>query len=222
MIAQQIFTDEGSADKLAAMGLNVEDFTFAMSRAIYESRRSSPLHPRTDAMTRGWSETVAAFRESVLSDSRGWNFTRSDGLEFTINSELGLSIIITSGDKDTGRIDGFPKTKNSKGSATENLVNNNFNLELFSMNEVTPIVEKESIIDSTKTYVFLYHFDLSNEEVRCELSLPGGMSGANGYNKIDNWLERIILPSIPFSAGINISESEKDFSEDVDIQISRK
>ncbi|EOF8198302.1 hypothetical protein [Yersinia enterocolitica] len=220
MIAQQIFTDNKSADKLAQMGLSVDDFTYAISRAIYESRRSSPLHPRTDAGSRGWSETVAAFRESVLSDARGWNYTRSDGLEFTINSELGLSIIITSGDRDTGRIDGFPKTKNAKGSATENLVNKNYTLELFPNNDVTSIDEHDSSIDPTKTYVLLYYFDNAEHEVRCELSLPGGMSGASGYNKINSWLERIILPSVPFSAAINLQDRE--FNEAIDIKVSRK
>ena len=220
MLPLQIFTDDKSTDKLADLGLNVDDFIYAISRAIYESRRSSPLHPRTDAMTRGWSEVVAAFRESVLSDQRGWNYTRSDGLEFTINSSLGLSVIITSGDKDTGRVDGFPKTKNSKGSATENLVSANCTLELFPSNSVEMSDEHDNSIDSTKTYVLLYHFDLGENEVRCELSLPGGMSGMDGHNKISHWMERIILPSVPFSAAITVPE--KEFNEEIEIEISRK
>ncbi|MHC5178636.1 hypothetical protein [Serratia rhizosphaerae] len=216
MLAHKIYQDQSSVAKLESMGLSVDDFTFAISRAIYESRRSSPLHPRTSAMSRAWDEVVAAFRESVLSGVRGWNYMLNNGLEYTINSELGLSIIATSGSKDTGLVEGFPKTKNSKGTATESLVSRN--LDLFESNDFEHIADVT--IDSTKTYVFLYYFDLSAQEVRCELSLPSGMSGFNGHNKIDAWSERIILPSVPFSAAIETSE--KEFNEEIDIVLSRK
>ncbi|HHK8319666.1 TPA: hypothetical protein ACQVK1_005190, partial [Serratia marcescens] len=93
MLARKIYQDQSSVVKLESMGLSVDDFTFAISRAIYESRRSSPLHPRTSAMSRAWDEVVAAFRESVLSGVRGWNYMLNNGLEYTINSALGLSII---------------------------------------------------------------------------------------------------------------------------------
>ncbi len=216
MLAHKIYQDQNSLEKLQSMGLSVEDFTFAISRAIYESRRSSPLHPRTSAMSRAWDEVVAAFRESVLSGARGWNYMLNNGLEYTINSELGLSIIATSGTKDTGLVEGFPKTKNAKGMATENLVSRN--LDLFESNDSEDPVDVT--IDSTKTYVFLYYFDLSAQEVRCELSLPSGMSGFNGHNKISTWSERIILPSVPFSAAIDTPE--KEFNEEIDIVVSRK
>lgn len=216
MLALKIYENESSLSKLQSMGLSVDDFAFAISRAIYESRRSSPLHPRTSAMSRAWDEVVAAFRESVLSGVRGWNYMLNSGLEYTINSELGLSIIATSGTKDTGLVEGFPKTKNTKGVATENLVSRN--LDFFDTDDsVDPV---EDTIDSTKTYVFLYYFDLSTQEVRCELSLPSGMSGFNGHNKISSWSERILLPAIPFSAAVETPE--KEFNEEIDIVVSRK
>ena len=222
MLAQKIYQDQNSVAKLKSMGLTVEDFTFAISRAIYESRRSSPLHPRTSAMTRAWEEVVAAFRESVLSGLKGWNYTFDSGLEYTINSDLGLSIIATSGNKDTGFIDGFPKTKNAKGSATENVISRN--LGLFGEDETQESEESYSpsqiSIDSTQTFVFLYYFDLGAQEVRCELSKPSAMSGFNGHNKISSWSERIILPAVPFSAAIETPE--KEFNEEIDIVVSRK
>ncbi|HEY4437655.1 MAG TPA: hypothetical protein VGN40_16010 [Lelliottia sp.] len=222
MLAQKIFQDQNSVEKLGSMGLSVEDFTFAISRAIYESRRSSPLHPRTSAMTRAWEEVVAAFRESVLSSLKGWNYTFHSGLEYTINSELGLSIIATSGNSDTGLIEGFPKTKNAKGSATENVISRN--LDLFGEVETQESEEPDSSvqisIDSTQTFVFLYYFDQVAQEVRCELSKPSGMSGFNGHNKISSWSERIILPAVPFSAAIETPE--KEFNEEIDIVVSRK
>lgn len=199
------------------MGLVVEDFIFAVSRAIYESRRSSPLHPRTSAMSRAWDELVAAFRESVLTGSRGWNFILNNGLEYTINSALGLSIIVTSGNKDTGLQEGFPKTKNTKGVATEDMVSRN--LDLFESNDINSMAP-DMRVDTTQTYVFLYYFDHHVKEVRCELSLPSGMSGLNGYNKISAWRERIILPTIPFTAAIDTQE--KEFNDEIDIVVSRK
>jgi len=219
MLVQKIYQDENSLVKLESMGLSVEDFTFAISRAIYESRRSSPLHPRTSAMSRAWDEVVAAFRESVLSGVKGWNYMLNNGLEYTINSNLGLSIIATSGNKDTGLVEGFPKTKNTKGVATENMVSRNLDLfESFESFESEDPVDRT--IDLTQTYVFLYYFDLTAQEVRCELSRPSGMSGFNGYNKITSWNERIILPSVPFSAAIDTPE--KEFNEEIDIVLSRK
>lgn len=222
MFAQKIYQDQNSVTKLKSMGLMVEDFTFAISRAIYESRRSSPLHPRTSSMTRAWEEVVAAFRESVLSGLKGWNYTFDSGLEYTINSELGLSIIATSGNKDTGIIEGFPKTKNAKGSATEDVISRN--LGLFGDDEEQESEKPEcptSIsIDSTQTFVFLYYFDFGVQEVRCELSKPSAMSGFNGHNKISSWSERIILPAVPFSAAIETPA--KEFNEEIDIVVSRK
>lgn len=222
MLAQKIYQDQYSIAKLKSMGLSAEDFTFAISRAIYESRRSSPLHPRTSAMTRAWEEVVAAFRESVLSGLKGWNYTFDSGLEYTINSDLGLSIIATSGNKDTGIIEGFPKTKNAKGSATENVISRN--LGLFGDDEEPEGEEPENpaqiSIDSTQTFVFLYYFDFGAQEVRCELSRPSAMSGFNGHNKISSWSERIILPAVPFSAAIETPE--KEFNEEIDIVVSRK
>ncbi|WP_353614058.1 hypothetical protein [Mangrovibacter phragmitis] len=226
MLAQKIYQDHNSVAKLKSMGLSVDNFTFAISRAIYESRRSSPLHPRTSAMTRAWEEVVAAFRESVISELKGWNYTFDSGLEYTINSERGLSIIATSGNKDTGILEGFPKTKNAKGSATEDVISRN--LGLFGEDdddddEYESEEPEDSIpisIDSTQTFVFLYYFDLGAQEVRCELSKPSAMSGFNGQNKISSWSERIILPSVPFSAAIETPE--KEFNEEIDIVVSRK
>lgn len=219
MLAHKIYEDQSSLDKLQSMGLTVDDFTFAVSRAIYESRRSSPLHPRTSAMSRAWDEIVAALRESVLSSSKGWNYTFNNGLEYTINSELGLSIIVTSGNKDTGLVDGFPKSKNAKGSATEDVIFRNMDLFNSEYNEEVEEFPGNSI-DSTQTYVFLYYFDLGAQEVRCELSLPSAMSGFNGHNKISAWSERIILPAVPFSAAVETPE--KEFNEEIDIVVSRK
>ncbi|MFJ7171674.1 hypothetical protein [Citrobacter freundii] len=220
MLAQKIYQDQNSVAKLEAMGLSVEDFTFAISRAIYESRRSSPLHPRTSAMTRAWEEVVAAFRESVLSGLKGWNYTFDSGLEYTINSKLGISIIATSGNKDTGIIEGFPKTKNAKGSATESVISRNLGLFDDELENEEPEYLPQISIDSTKTYVFLYYFDVGAQEVRCELSKPSAMSGFNGHNKISSWSERIILPAVPFS--VVVETPEKEFNEEIDIVVSRK
>ncbi|MEM8445545.1 hypothetical protein Q4R95_19670, partial [Morganella morganii] len=90
-------------------------------------------------------------------------------------------VIITSGDKDTGLIDGNPRTKNAKGNAVRRAVEkNNYNLELFPSNDVfddnLDELEAISTLDPTKTYVLLYYFDFSSKEVRCELSLPKEMT----------------------------------------------
>jgi hypothetical protein len=58
-------------------------------------------------MSRAWEEVVATLRESLLSGLKGWNYIFNSGLEYTINSKLGLSIIVTSGNKDTGVFEGF-------------------------------------------------------------------------------------------------------------------
>ncbi|TDB48258.1 hypothetical protein [Photorhabdus khanii] len=223
MQALKIYTEGQAVDKLEQFGLNDDNFIYALSKAIYESKRSSPLHPRNDSMLRAWSETVASFRESVIMNDSGWSYVLTDGLELTINSTLGLSVVVSSGDKDTGLADGSPRTKNAKGNATKNIVNNNQTLELFSSNEVTPITDTVSPVDSTKTYVFLYFFDLDKQEVRCELSLPDGMSNYFSQNKIDSWAERIILPSVSFSSAVEPNKhKQEEFTEEFDIPVSRK
>ncbi|MEM8275564.1 hypothetical protein Q4R63_00495, partial [Morganella morganii] len=222
MEALKIYTNEYAEDKLLKLGLNNENITFAISSAISDSFRSSPLHPRIDAMSRAWREAVAAFRESVLLNDNGWTCIRSDSLELTVNSELGISVIITSGDKDTGLIDGNPRTKNAKGNAVRRAVEkNNYNLELFPSNDVfddnLDELEAISTLDPTKTYVLLYYFDFSSKEVRCELSLPKEMTKFSSYNKIDTWSERIIITPVYFDIAIPSIFNDEGFSDDFDI-----
>jgi hypothetical protein len=46
------------------------------------------------------------------------------------------------------------------------------------------------------------------------------MNGFNGHNKIAHWSERIILPSVPFTAAIETPN--KEFNDQIDFDVSRK
>lgn len=214
-LSEQISSEANisSINRLDELGLEEDLFINAISQGMYEGFKSTDLHPKTDSGVRAWGEIIASLRAELLTRDPSWNKKRENGLELIFNKNLGISIIVTTGDFETGLNDGCPLTKNVKGNATNSIVNKN--LELFSSNDIDL-----NSIDSMTTWILLYFFDYAKKEVRSEFSLPVGMVGKKDNLKIGSWKERIILSPVSFeSANIKI---DTDFTDDIVFKLKTK
>lgn len=221
----KITIQDASVTRLSQMGIDPDDVHNAITSALYERRRTSKLHPVIDGGFRFWSQLVAALRGELIAKDLGWSSSRQNRMEMIHNSQLGINLVVTAGDKDTGQSEGWPKTKNAKGEATMSIVSSNSDtLELFPVEH--PMFSNDGLglelpqaVDTTQTYIVLYYYDSGNKEVRCEISFPVGMKVVNGFARVNTWGERIILNSVPFDGG-EIIQNE-DFIEEIDIDVVR-
>ncbi|MCD9475041.1 hypothetical protein C9J20_16350 [Photobacterium phosphoreum] len=188
-------------------------FRQSVLNGINEFKKVNKFHPITAAGSRAWSEIVATFRQLVVTQDANWKSEHMCGMPILVNSQLLTTIIITSGDKNTGMQNATPRTKNEKGQVTKNIVGQNYSL----FEEPNEIVSSFTAIDPHQTWVFLYYLDKEAKEVRFELSLPLGtsLSGSSGKIKISDWKTRVIFPSVPFS-GDDIDVVDTSFTDDSD------
>jgi hypothetical protein len=134
---------------------------------------------------------VCALREYLVP---AWERCDDNNYSLAVNAEGTVAIAVATGDEDTGRTDGEPTTKSSKGPATAEAVTSNqtqFELPLIFPPVQVPARPAETA-EKRMTWILLVHRAVG--EVRCELSLPTSM-GADG--RVDGWRERIILKPIP-------------------------
>lgn len=199
------------------LGIDPTIFRDAMQSGISLFKSATEFHPVTTGGSRAWEEVVGIIRFRVVDKYDGWRAAQQNGMPVLINSSKAITIVITSGDENTGIVSADePRTKNAKGQVTESFVGKN--LDLFSIEKDSNLVELSSI-DSHQTWVLLYTIDKEKSEVRFELSLPTStaLSGNQGRIKICEWQKRVLFPAIAFSeAIINVTDSSQDFTDDSD------
>ena len=167
------------------LSISKQVYIDAIQSGIYQYKSVNKFHPITAGGSRAWEEIVSAFRQMVVDQNQGWQALHRDGMPLLINSSEQLTIVITSGDSNTGLdVDIQPKTRNQKGQATQNFVEANYPL----FEDVATIDVLPSKVDGHETWVFLYHIDKSKSEVRFELALPTetALSGSKGRVKISS------------------------------------
>ena len=153
---------------------------------------------------RGWlqyAHATRALRTALAEDrpaSRKWRTDNTDGFCQTIDPREKTSITVSSGDEDTGRPDGQPKTRNPKGKCSiRGLRSNRLQMDLFSFDEPA---------DDPLVWVLLIHVD--EDEVRAELSLP---LGVDETRRIDAWAKRIVIRTdSPPNEGAKADEDDLD------------
>jgi hypothetical protein len=215
--------------QMSAMGITIEDIDQAIIDGLFHFKKATKLHPVTHAGVTAWGELNATLRAQLISKAIGWDYDHKAGLTLTHNKDLGIAIIATSGDKDTGIHDSEPSTKNKKGPSTRDIVLNNKTLDMFHEIEtdgsnVTRL--PTSKIDPTETWILLYHIDMARKEVRYELSLPASTAeirGEEGKLKIDSWKHRIIFEPLPFDqVPASLNTDKNGATEDITFEISKK
>ncbi|MGD8173883.1 hypothetical protein ACQEXU_19770 [Vibrio sp. TRT 21S02] len=198
----------------SVLGISTQVFTDAILSGIAQYNSVNKFHPITAGGSRAWEEIVASFRQMVVDQCIGWKSIHRDGMAQLVNAEQQLTIVVTSGDSNTGLDnDVQPRTRNQKGQATKNIVEANYPL----FEDVATIDRTISNADGHQTWVFLYAIDKDKSEVRFELSLPTEtqLSGAKGRLKISQWSQRFLFEAVPFEGQIT-KPMQPTFTDDTD------
>lgn len=204
--------DSASQELHMTLGINPDVFRDSMQSGLSLYKSVNKFHPVTAGGSRAWEEIVATFRTLVVDQNDGWRSIQQNGMPVLINSELNATIVITSGDENTGlKASHDPKTRNTKGQVTESFVGQNYDL----FDDSTTTIFQPT--DSHQTWVLLYTLDKAKSEVRYELSLPTNtsISGNKGKIKITEWQTRIIFPAISFN-DIQVTIPSHEFTDDSD------
>lgn len=190
------FEGRDAGQRLAQLGLEEERLLDAVRQGYVAFISCTQNHPPLIRGIWAWGETVRALRDYVL--PLGW--TRSDENNYSVVVEPSgrIAIAVATGDDGTGRTECTPSTKASKGPSTADAVITNRQMSLFTEPESDPSPASVSEqVDERVTWILLVC--RSQDEVRCELSLPLSM-GVDG--KIDGWSERILLGPLPLGGDL--------------------
>lgn len=164
-------------------------FETAIKAGINALNRTTSYHPITSSGSLIWSEIVGVFRRTVIKTNATWRTEFKNGLSLLVNSDINSTIVISSGNSDTGLLENAPCTRNGKGTATFDFVGHNY--ELWNITD-------EACADTHRTYVLLYHIDKIKDQIRYELSLPmqTKLTGKRGKIQIYKWEKRVIFEPI--------------------------
>lgn len=225
-----INNSETNFERMASLGLNSEVLTQSIWMGLSKYRSASKLEPLNAGGSKASFAIIETLREQLLGNGLGWKMLNQNGQCLTTNSEKQVSVLVTSGDKYTGLIEGVdPCTRNGKGAETKNQVKKNLGQTLCLFEEGI-ITDREKLpneivepIDRNELWVLLYHFDLTNKEVRFELSLPIGIKevGNKGKVKVSEWADRLRFSSLPFDEN-NITNESPEFNDDIEFNIKPK
>jgi hypothetical protein len=200
-------------NRLAELGLDEEDLQQCVFRGQSAYADCTPNHPPIFKGMCAWGETTCAVREYLL--PKGWRRLDDGNLPTTVNKNGTITIMVSTGDEDTGRIEGNPSTKSSKGPRTAEAIASNLVDTLFG--DIRKIANQP---DDRATFMLLFHRDEISDEVRSELSSPLKINEDDG--RIDEWKERIILGAIPFSGGTRSLTDSGPQTPPVDVEIKRR
>lgn len=182
------------AERLAELGLDTEVLKQAITTSLLAWLECTANDPPSFSGICAWAAVVRTLRESLI--PRGWERLNDHNLPLTVNKKIGVAITASSGDECTGVEELFPRTRNPKGSTTQQKVKvNAIQLGLFTDMTDSP-EELVAEVEKWNTWLLLSYRDQASRTVRCELSKPIGI-GTDG--RVDGWYERIILGEIEFS-----------------------
>lgn len=206
--------------RLQKLGLSKAILIEALQMGLQERINCSELVPVTFPGQAQWAYTIEGLRIQLRPE--GWAIDSHRNLPVTIAPDESFCIVVYTGDSDTGRLQGFPTNKASKGIKTqEAILRNNLTLELFPETLQT---QQATAKDILKTWVLLYHLDASNPlhpVLRAELSYPSSFDQYSG--KIMDWEERIILDEIDLSEdSIAIKPYDDEPEVALDVPVRRK
>jgi hypothetical protein len=200
-------------NRLAELGLDEDGLIQCVERGQSAWAECTPNHPAIYKGLCAWGETTCGLREYLLPKS--WKRVDEGNLPVTINKANTIAIIVSTGNEDTGRKEGKPSTKSTKGARTAEAIACNLEHTLFG--DIRKITKNA---DGKATYMLLFHRDEELEEVRCELSRPLKINEDD--DRIDEWTERIILRPIPFSSGSRILVGDGPQTPNIDVEIKRR
>jgi hypothetical protein len=208
-------TPEEVPSRLSELGLRQEILCEAVQRGHAARASCTPNHPAPFPGIWAWAETVASLRELLRSE--GWTRADSGNLPLTVDPAGRVSLIVSTGDENTGNLHVSPCTRSSKGPRTENAVTvNALQMTLFDVR-----LRPEDLDESSgkMTFLLLFHSDAEANEVRCELSRPIKM---NEVGQVSGWAERIILPTSPLGGEVVKVPTDVPQTPKVVVKIKRR
>lgn len=195
-------------------GVTKSELMDVVRKAALAYDSGTEYHPAIYAGTSAWSEMVRSLRALLI--PKGWQKVHESGLDKTINNELGLSIICTSGNAAVGKKDApLLLTKNEKGNAVERLLQQN----RFHMDDLFEDDFMSSPLDEGSTWILIHHFDTRANEMRAELALP---ISRNEKERINDWKFRVFLGSVSLDNLKTSTLSAPEFSEAIEIPVISK
>ena len=205
------FDSDDVQARLAALGLNEEALLHTAQRWHVSWSSFTLNHPPIGIGISAWTDAVAALREELL--PRGWRRSDDKNYALVIHPDEMMAINVATGDAGTGQVNANPSNKAPKGISTADAISvNQQQLELPLPVPDMPHVRGE---EGPLTWFLLLH--RAANEIRCELSLPSGLSPDG---RITRWQERIIISAIPLDD--DEIEVEPPQWPDLDIDVKRK
>lgn len=202
--------------RLRSMGLTETQLAKAVQASLGGFTSTTAYHPKSAPGTYGYHEGTAGLRRAVMPDGV-WAFDENDNQPRTYSMDYGISIVVQSGDENTGLINEYePRARNPKGKATEKKVlSNHDHPVLFSL-------APEPVLDHTGAQVltnWVLLITVEQNVMRSELSLPKKFISG----KPCGWVERIILSEIEIGGGdAALGEPDVDSGPETDIDVAWK
>lgn len=191
-------------------GLTADDIEDVIMQGLSARNACTRHHPRTYAGTAQWADTVRALRDKT--SPMGWSSSDDNNFPLCIHPSGNVTIVVQTGDKDTGISANNPSNQGAKGTNTEQAIwANQKQLSLF---DGLPEIQLVDSNGNRIMWVLLYH--VTPSEIRYELSLPSNIVGG----KICSWQERLVFPAIAIEQ-IDI-EIGGDDGQEFDINVERK
>jgi hypothetical protein len=199
--------------RLAALGLREEDLResalFGMRHALMCTRHEPPNVPGVIA----WGKIIRFLRDRLV--PLGWQSNNVRNYATVVKPDGTIALAVAAGDAWTGKhgLNQHPSTRSAKGPATREAVGVNIQLRFEDISASFPPARP---VSGAATWLLLFYWDESVEEIRVELSFPKEMN-QQGY--VTAWVERIILTPIPLSSVPTEAHQPDSGDDDVNIDI---
>lgn len=213
-IPTSILTDAEAAQDLLAINVAKVELTDALTAGYNRAATCTDLHPRSQAGTDAWGDTLAALRGTLR--LRKWKTSREGNFETVIDPTGRYVIAVAPGNNATGRDDAVPRSKYPRGRCTADAVDQNAQTNILDAlrsshdDQVAPIQARQ-------TWILLHFHDRTSGLIRAEFSLPDSMSGSY----ITSWARRILLDPIPYDGQIDVTLPVEP-EEEIEVSVRRK
>ena len=172
---------------LRDLDLTPETLRGALEAGHAAAAACTPNHPPNFGGIAMWAETVRSLREQLAAE--GWYRDDADNFSTVVRKDGALGIAVASGNADTGKVNGHPATRHSKGPITHQVVERNAFLPFKDM-------PKELTAPAPKIWVLLHN--RTDGELRSELSFPVAVD-ESGY--VTAWGTRLVLTPLDLGPG---------------------
>ncbi len=174
--------------RLRELGLSISILIEAMKSGLSSAALCHAYHPPNFPGLTLWAEAIRWLRDALV--PKGWRSDNSHNLPTVVRGDKGLAIAIVRGGPGTGN----PKAKSvstqyARGPAMKGRVEEN---GILPYDHLPPEYFEDHTDAKAPTWL-LMHRRLGDELV-CEMSFP---TNINKSGFVEDWAERICLPSIP-------------------------